>query len=56
MNWQTVAVIIDILTVLMALVMAVVLYVAHKSYKKVKVLLDNISTVFNPVQEEDGSD
>ena len=56
MNWEIIRIAIDVLTVLMAVVMAVVLYMAYRSYKKVKVTLQpliSLGDVDGGREEED---
>lgn len=45
MNWELVRIGIDVLTVLMAIVMAAVLYFAYKSYSKVKTTIQPLKQV-----------
>jgi len=58
MNWEIIRIGIDVLTVLMAIVMGIVLFVAYRSFKKVKFAVNPLmgfgGGMFNPQQGEDG--
>lgn len=46
MNWEIIRIGIDILTVLMFIIFVIVLYIAHKAYKRVSQPLNTVKGFF----------